>query len=322
MNAVLALFAEYRTTSLGVAKDGETVTRLVPTDDDPFRRGEELAGDIPAVVVVPGGTRDHPWHPASRLEADARRYCAEKGARVLVVESMSSVDLTSEARLSGYKGCERRGAYHAVPQKAAFEKAVDTLSLPLGEARVVTVYLGDEVSVSAHRGNRVIDTSDPVACEGPFGFTSAGTPPAVSFVSWVEARKGNRSPGAAFELRQILKEGSGAFALAGVNDLDELSEAVARGQEAALKAVSAMAYQIAKEIGRQIACLRGRVDAVALCGPGASLTPLLSGIIGRVGKWARAIAFQGDLAVPSLLREGIAALPQKEGWDGSGREGP
>jgi butyrate kinase len=311
MSVVLALFAEYRGTRLGVSKDGQILTGSVPPGEDAFQQGEALAGASPSIVVVPGGVREHPWHPLSRLEAEARCYSAENGIRMLVVDPMSSADLVAEARFSGYKEYERRGVFYAVPQRAAYEKAVETLSLPAAEARVITVYLGDEVSVSAHRGRRIVDTSDPVACEGPFGFTSAGTPPATAFVSWVAQRGGDRSPGAAFELRETLKEGSGAFAYAGVGDQGALSEALSLGQEGAVTGISGMAYQIAKEIGRQMAALRGRVDAVVLCGPGASLTPLISGVTRRTGKWVKVLAFMKDLAIPFLLQEGNAALSSK-----------
>lgn len=312
MSAVLALFAEFGVTRVGVSTGTREAHRTVAQGEDPFVQGEALAGEPVSVVVVAGGDASYPWHPCTRLEAEARRYAEDKRVPLVIVRPMDSGDLVAEARLSGHKHIERRGVFYAVPQTAAFERCADALSIPREAARIVAVYLGDEVAVSAYRGGRVIDTSDPVACEGPFGLRSVGTLPAVSFLAYVSRRGADRDSDEAERLRQSLKEESGTYAIAGVGSQDELVEALDDRRPDALLAVSAMAYQVAKEVGRQLAALGGKADAIALCGPGTSIEPLASGIRERVSKWAQVIVFRGDLVVPYLLREGIEYLSSKQ----------
>ena len=312
MSAVLALYAEGALTHIGVSSGSEAVYRTVAEGADPFAAGEALAGGSVSLVVVAGGDASYPWHPCTRLEAEARRYGAKKAIPVVVVGPMDSGDLMPEARPSGHRDVVRRGVFHAMPQTAAFEKCAEALSISPEAANIITVYLGDEVAVSAHRGRRVVDTSDPVACEGPFGFRSVGTLPAVSFLGHISRLGADRSDEESQRLRRSLKEGSGAFAIAGVGSQRELVEALERERPSAVLAVSAMAYQVAKEVGREMAALKGKADAIALCGPGTSIGPLVSGIKDRVSKWAQVISFQGDLAVPYLLREGIAHLSSKQ----------
>jgi len=342
MKTVLALDPGYLGTRTGICRSGppregcpgtadpaglRIDVRMVPPGEDPFEPAEAALGSPPSIVAVPGGPlgpcrtraeretrplnaelaeeaqRVYAWHPLNRAIAAAHRYCARRGVPGIVVRPMSSADLLPEARLSGHKECERRGDFYAVPQRAAFAKAADTLGIPRETARLIAVYLGEEVAVSSYVGGAVVDTSDPVACEGPFGFTSMGTPPATGFVSWAAAQK---RP--ADDLRAELKERSGAFAYAGATDLDSLREALASGNEGAVRGIAGMAYQVSKEIGRQMAALRGTARCVALCGPGASLEPLVSDISRRVAKWCEVIVLREDLIMQSLVAEGILAL--------------
>lgn len=323
MSVILALFAGYSGTDIGVfdahAGSGKPpdltaiVRRRVIAGEDPFLAGESLAGRVPAVVVVPGGPNGAPWHPLSRLEDEARSYCGRRGVPAVVVHPMTPVVLQPEARLSGYKEYERKGMLYELPQRAAFSRAVETFGLERGRARIITVYLGDETSVAAHLGESVIDASDPVSCEGPFGFTSAGTLPATAFISFVSREGADRGPGEAALLRERLKSCSGALAYAGLSDIESFSEALTAGEEGAVTGASGIAYQVAKEIGRETAALKGRVDAVVLCGPGASLRELVSGVRDRVEKWTKVLAIEDDLTIPCLIAEGLSYLATGQG---------
>ena len=310
MSAVLGIDPGYSSTRVGVFDGNGTAVCTVRSGDDPMEVGESLAGRPLSVVVVPGGppAQAYPWHPRNIMAARAGSYCATKGIPCITALPASWVELNAKARLSGFRECDRRGNFYATPQMCAFEKAAKHLGVPANSANVITVYLGDEVSVSAHSGHEVVDTSDPVACEGPFGFTSAGTLPATSFVSYLTQAGVGRTSGAAEAVRSKLKTGSGVFSYAGVGDAEALAAALAAGHEGAARGVQGMAYQVAKEVGRQIAALRGKVDCVALCGPGASLDPLVSGIELRVRKWAALLVFAEDLVMPHLIGEGIRAL--------------
>lgn len=308
MKTVLALDPGFRGTRTGIwdVTGHEIQTGFVPAGRDPFEAAQASLGIPPSIVVVPGGPPGAPWHPFSQTAEAARAYCSSADVPLIEVSPMCSADLPPEARLSGHGKWQRQGFFYAVPQRAAFEAAARTLGIPRDSARVVTIYLGDEVAVSAHDGDRVVDTSDPVTCEGPFGLTSAGTAPATAFVAWVGAAKRPEE-----DIRTELKARSGAYAYAGVQDIDSLREALGRGERGALTAIAGMAYQVSKEAGRQIAALRGQVDAVALCGPGTSLDALVCGIEARLSKWCRVLSIRDDLTMLSLVREGIRVLSSK-----------
>jgi butyrate kinase len=254
------------------------------------------------------GMRVAPRHPRNRMTLSALRYCREHGIPGVAVDPMSSVTLPEEARLSGYPAFERCGVYYAFPERLAFSSACASCGLDPDSARGITVHLGDEVSVAAHDGPRVVATSNPVACEGPFGFTSAGTTPAVSFITWLESGGGGSSRD---EILELLKARSGAFAYAGVTSRRELLREIMRGNRDAVRAVGSMAYQVSKEIGRAMAALKGRAEFIALTGPGASLDLLVKGIEERVAKWSPVVRVLHDDCMRALVREGLAAITTK-----------
>lgn len=309
MKTVLALDPGFSGTKAGIwdLSGREVASLFVPRQDDPLEAALASFGVPPSIVVVPGGPPGAPWHPFCVVAVAARSYCSSRAIPLIELAPGCPAELPPEARLSGARKWTRQGWFYAAPQRAAFEEAAAALSLARDTARIVTVYLGDEVSVTSHDGDRVVDTSDPVMCEGPFGLTSAGTLPATTFVAWVAAVK--REAG---DLRDQIKSGSGAFACAGVHDLKALAEDLDRGQPGAAKAVLGMSYQVSKEVGRQVGALLGRVDCIALCGPGVALDALVAGIEARVRKWCPVYRASEDLAMQSLVREGIRALSSND----------
>lgn len=308
MSVILAMDPGYLCTRIGIFSGGSRMIREV-TALDPFTVGESMGG-TPSVVVLPGGppARLYPWHPRNVAATKASAYCAARGIPCVVVRDApdSQASLPPKARLSGFPGHDRRPTFYEIPESDAFAEAARMAGLSQAEARIIVVYLGDEVSVSARAGGQVVDSSDPAACEGPFGFRSCGTLPATSFLSYV-ATQGHSME----ELRRLMKEGSGTFAYAGVDSMHDLARALDEGEPEATGAIAAMAYQISKEIGRQVAVLGGKLDLIALCGPGVHLLPLVAAVEDRVGKWAGVSRLTEDLVMTRLFVEGTKVASQK-----------
>lgn len=311
MSVILALDPGYLCTRIGVSGEGGRKVREVPSGVDPFAAGEALAGAPPSIVVLPGGppAPEYEWHPRNVAIESARTYCAKKGIPCVIVQPDGPADLAGlpgNARLSGFPGCLRSPTFYGVPEADAFVRGAESVGVPSDKAGIVVVYLGEEVSVSARLGGKVVDSSDPAACEGPFGFASAGTPPSTAFVSYAAS-----SGLPAGDLRDRLKRGSGAFAYAGVDSVESLIAALDDGNARASRGVDGMAYQVSKEIGRQIAALHGKADCVVMCGPGAAVGSLVKGIKDRVRKWAEVLVIEEDLVMPRLFLEGTKALSPK-----------
>lgn len=341
MTEVLAIdpgFSEVRVAVL--APGGEAELHTLRPSVDPFGWFEGRYGACPSGIVIAGGyyapcspgtypidermaedaARLAGWHPRNRMTVRAFEYCRRHGIPGVAVDPMSSIVLPEEARFTGSTMVERRGIYYAFPERPAFVSACASLGLDPEVARGISAYLGDEVSVASHHGSRAMATGDPIACEGPFGMTGAGTLPATAFIDWLDET--GRGSGSGDEIRESLKRRSGVFAYAGVTSMTELRRELARESLQATRAVRAMAYQVSKEIGRAMAALKGRAEVIVLTGPGASLDLLLSGIEERVAKWCRVACVAQDDCMRVLAREGSAALTAESLLSHSERRGP
>jgi len=298
VNVVLAFDPLYYRTRIGVLRESGQVLHEVTTEEDALEAGLSIVGGTPSVVALPKGPPAdmYPWHPRNALAKLASGYCRETGIPCIVagLGRDGSAVLPPNARLSGFPGYERKPTFYEIPEGDACEAAARELGVPLERSRIVVTYMGDEVSVSARVGGLVVDSTDPAACEGPFGLTSCGTLPATAFVSYAASAL---QTGVTVEelVKRVKSSGSISYAYAGD----------------ASGALDAMAYQIAKEVGRQVAALDGRLDCVVLCGPGGSIRPLALGVEERVKKWARVLRFREDLVMPRLFLEGTKALSKK-----------
>lgn len=316
MRTVAAIDPGYLCTRVGMyflERDDFDPSRIVVESAEDvagaLARARALSGGTLDIVALPGGPlksgiRGTYWlseeiaKDASHIDAFHPRNKALAGLasllmddeKAIVVEPMNSAELKPEARLSGIKDYPRRGIFYAVPQLELFRRVCAARDLEIENAKVITVYLGEESCVSAHHGVTVVDTSDPVLGEGPSGLSAAGTLPATAFIS--EIVRGTFSSTASVE--EALKTRCGLLGY--------------RSRGRSRDGVECVAYQVAKEVGRQACALGGTVDVVALTGPGASIPELRDLICSYVEPWFPVDIVAEDLVTETLIREGVFVL--------------
>lgn len=187
----------------------------------------------------------------------ARRFhCPALIADPVVVDELDPV-----ARLSGLSGIERKSIFHALNQKAMARIVAEKIGRPYEELNLIVAHLGGGISVGAHVLGRVVDVNDALSGDGPFSPERTGGLPVSGVAALI--RSGAMTPD---DLERTAAGKGGVFSYLGITDIRDL---VARAQSADEKAalvLSAMIYQIAKEIGGLAAAMDGRVDAVVLTG--------------------------------------------------------
>jgi len=316
--SLLGLDLGRRYGGLGFFGDGgEIVYKKIPAGPDFVERACALAGFIPGVLVIPGGSYvvgsqrvfpvgeeiaalargcEDSWHPRNLLTCMAWEYGAKAGCKVMAVGTMTGAPLSQEARLSGLPGYCRRTVYHVLEHREAIRAAGEATGENLAQKNVIVVYSGEETSVACHAAGTVVECTDPLAGEGPFGLRAAGTLPATALVDAFFANQLGDNP------EELLSCRSGVMAYAGTTDEEELASLVEGKDEKSLRAVRGMAYQICKEIGRAVATLAGAVDLIILAGPVFSLGEVVDFVRLRVEKWAPVTVVAGELVIPALLR--------------------
>lgn len=151
----------------------------------------------------------------------------------------------------------RRYGFHGTSHAYVSRRAAELLGLPVAEANVIVLHLGNGASATAVAGGRSVDTS-------------MGLSPLEGLV--MGTRPGDVDPSLPAHLARAglsledydhgLNRLSGLKGLAGTNDHREVSELAAGGDPAAQLALDVVAHRLRKYIGAYAAVL-GRVDAVA-----------------------------------------------------------
>jgi len=151
----------------------------------------------------------------------------------------------------------RRYGFHGTSHAYVSRRAAELLGVPVADAKVIVLHLGNGASATAVDGGRSVDTS-------------MGLSPLEGLV--MGTRPGDLDPSLPMHLgragisledydRALNKE-SGLKGLTGSNDFREVTERAADKDEAAQLAIAVTAHRLRKYVGAYAAVL-GRVDAVA-----------------------------------------------------------
>lgn len=151
----------------------------------------------------------------------------------------------------------RRYGFHGTSHKFVAGEAANRLGKPLANCNLITVHLGNGCSMTAVENGLSVDTSLGLTpLEGLVMGTRCGdVDPAIH--AFLKRNKGMDLD----EIDEVLNKDSGLKGLCGMNDMRDIHEAIARGDERAELALAVQTYRNRKYIGSYMAVL-GRVDAI------------------------------------------------------------
>ena len=246
---------------------------------------------------------------ASNLGGPLAKRIADEagGVPAFIVDPVVVDELIDEVRLSGIPEIERRSVFHALNQKAVARRASSELGKDFDKANLIVAHMGGGISVGAHRGGRVIDVNNALDGEGPFPPERAGSLPAGEMVKFVFST--------GIKLEELMKKmvgGGGLVAHLGTNDLREVEEMIAGGDEKARLVFEAMAYQVAREICCRAAVLSGEVDAVVLTGGLAFSEAFVGAVSRRVAFIAPILVFPGEDEMRALAEGALRVMSGQE----------
>jgi len=151
----------------------------------------------------------------------------------------------------------RRYGFHGTSHAYVAETAAEFLGRPLEELKLITVHLGNGASMAAIKNGECIDTTMGLTpLEGlVMGTRSGDLDPALPFFLATNLNLSLK------DVDRILNKESGMKGLCGTNDMRDVEEKAAQGDERAKAALDVYAYRIKKYIGAYCAALGG-LDAI------------------------------------------------------------
>jgi butyrate kinase len=241
----------------------------------------------------------------------ASRFAAagtiNKNVPAFIVDPVVVDELVDEARLSGLPEMPRVSTFHALNQKAMARRAATNLKKAITDCNLVVAHMGGGVSVGAHEKGKVIDVNNALDGEGPMSPERSGSLPMGGLVSMCFSGKYTMA-----EIQKKINGKGGLVAHLGTNDLREVEKRVANGEAQAALVFEALSLQIAKEIGRCAAVLKGEVDAVVLTGGLAYSDKLCERITARVSFIAPVLRYPGEDEMQALADGALRVLRGEE----------
>lgn len=199
---------------------------------------------------------------ASNLGAVLAHELAELAhVKAYIVDPVVVDEMSNVARISGHPEFVRKSILHALNQKAVARKAASELGKVYEEVNLIVVHMGGGISIGAHMKGRIVDVNNALDGDGPFTPERSGTLPLTQLIDLCLSGKYTKE----WVLKRI-KGNGGLVAYLGTNSAIEVQQKIDNGDKYAELVYKAMAYQIAKWIGKSAAVLRGDVDAIVLTG--------------------------------------------------------
>ncbi|MCX6232424.1 MAG: butyrate kinase [Bacteroidetes bacterium] len=207
------------------------------------------------------------------------------------------------ARLSGLPQLPRRSFLHTMNQKAVARRFAVEFNKKYEDINLIVAHLGHGITVGAHRKGKIVESNNGLDGDGPFSPERAGTIPAGQLVDLCFSGKYTQ-----LEIKKMLCGNGGMFAYLGTNNAMEIEKRIQNGDEKAKLVFSAMAYQVAQQIGAMATVLKGEVDAILLTG-GLTFSKLFTNMISeRVGFIGKVYLYPGEDEMHALAMNGLMIL--------------
>jgi butyrate kinase len=226
---------------------------------------------------------------------------------IYITDPSSVNEMSPVAKLSGIKGFERRGRFHALNQKMVARKHAEKLGKDYRDCRFVVAHMGGGISVGAHKDGLVVDANDAGEGYGSFSADRAGTVGTEVMLTLAYDRGLSRS-----EVFRAIRGEGGLVSHLGTADLKEVSRMAEEGDKYARLVMDALFYQIAKDIGHYAACLKFDLDAILLTGGMAYSSHLVDSVTGYVEKLAPVAAYPGEFENEALAAGAYRVLSGQE----------
>lgn len=245
---------------------------------------------------------------ASNLGAVLAYQIAQKASIPAYIVDPVVVDEMEEiARISGIPELPRKSIFHALNQKAVARKAAQDLGKRYQDVNLIVVHMGGGISVGVHCKGKVIDVNNALNGEGPFTPERSGTVPVGDLVRLCFSGKVTKN-----EIMSLIKGNGGLVAYLGTNDVRKVLRDVKNGDEKSKLILKAMAYQIAKEVGKDATVLRGNVDAIVITGGIARSNHFVEMIKDRVSFISLVMVYPGEEEMLSLCQGALRVLSGEE----------
>ena len=226
----------------------------------------------------------------------AHEIAQEIGVEAVIADPGITDEREEIAKVSGHPLMPRNSIFHCLNQKAIARRYTreHCPGKKYEDMNLIVVHLGGGISIGAHYKGKVIDVNQALDGDGPFSPERSGSVPMTKLISLCFSGEYTEA-----QIRKMIVGEGGFVAYLGTNDALTVENAAKAGEEKAAFIQSAMAYQVAKEVGAQATVLHGKpdvekVDAILLTGGIAYGKPFIKELTERIDFLAPVFVYPGE----------------------------
>ena len=253
---------------------------------------------IKSVSEIPD--MDHPSNYGIPIAAEIAKMLQ---IPAFMVDAVVADDFEDIARISGYKGIERRSTSHFLSQKAMANKAAEIQGRPYYKAGYVCAHMGGDITIGAYRNGKIIDNTIALLGEGPFTPQRAGQLPLKELIELCYSGKFTKK-----ELFTQFGKHGGLMSYLGTESVLEIIEMIEQGNEHAKLILDAMIYQISKSIGSMFVAVGRKVDAIVFAGGMVRSKYIMDNLKKYIGHLAPVISFKDTPEMEAMAKGALKVL--------------
>lgn len=240
---------------------------------------------------------------ADDIASEVRAAAPSSECGAYIADAPMADEMLPECRIGGLPEFPRRAFFHDLNSRAALKRYLADAGREIADVTAIVAHLGHGITVSLHRGGRVIDTNNGLGGEGPFTMERAGTCPAFPLVEMCFSGRYTEA-----EVKMRLMGQGGAVAYFGTADPAEIISRAEGGDHDARLFLDAYCLNVAKSVASEAAVVEGKIDAVILTGKCAAFPLITEGITKRVSFIAPVVNYPGEHNIAALAENGYAVL--------------
>lgn len=245
-------------------------------------------------------------HPSNLGAILSNTVAKSLNIQAFIVDPVTTDEMIPEARISGIPDLYRRSRSHALNIKYTVRKTVHEHVVPDEENRFIVAHLGSGFSIAAVLNGKIIDVNDALLGMGPFSIDRAGSLPLWGILDLIFDKQFDKD-----SLIEKLSHESGLFGYLGTRNFQEI-ERSAESDKETRKIVSAMEYQIVKEIGAMYSVLNGQIQGLILTGGLAHSKSLIENLQNRLRYIENFYIYPGSFELEALADGAMTALSNPE----------
>ena len=212
-------------------------------------------------------------------------------------------EMLPECHVGGIPEFPRKTLFHALNTRAIMRRYLRDSGRRAEDTTAIICHMGGGVTISTHRGGKVIDTSHGLGGDGPITPERAGCCPPYPLIDMCFSGKYTKQ-----EIKKKLIGQGGAVAYFGTNDMREVVARAKEGREEYVVFMKAFVLNIAKYIVAQGALVDGKVDVIILTGGVAFSKDITDAITKKVSWVAPVVVYPGENELASLAENGYIIL--------------